>query len=272
MRVGADADCSVPNARSPACQCGLRGPAAAVARLPRPRAHRDPFRRRLGGGLRATFGRQDLGRTGIHIASPASQYDSRMTGSAGTMQISPGSRPAHPPLRLRLSRSTAVIAATLSACVVAISLATFPVATEPTSGRLSHQGVLSRQAPGLPVDLASAASSMIGASNRSFWSARHGHFLVTDGGGIRGSFSSEGVAALRASRGTLGLSLASVGSSGRLSPVFGAVRTQIANEILFRYRPISEYYRNGPYGLEQGFTVLQGPTGRRRIACAWAED
>jgi hypothetical protein len=41
--------------------------------------------------------------------------------------------------------------------------------------------------------------------------------------------------------------------------VIAVAPTGAANEVLYRHGSTSEFYRNGPYGLEQGFTVRQRP-------------
>ncbi len=111
---------------------------------------------------------------------------------------------------------------------------------------------------GLPVTLASTASVSIGASERSFWPVRRGPSLLTRGGGIRSVFSASG-ARLRVSRGTLDLSLASVGRGQDLEGVKMGAPSGEASQILYRDGSIGEFYRNGPYGLEQGFTLRKRP-------------
>src|ERR1700720_992120 len=42
-----------------------------------------------------------------------------------------------------------------------------------------------------------------------------------------------------------------------------------ANEVLYSHGSIGEFYRNGPYGLEQGFTLRHRPLiGRRSLVLA----
>jgi hypothetical protein len=90
------------------------------------------------------------------------------------------------------------------------------------------------------------------------WPVRQGASLVTQRGGIRGTFNASG-AALRVGRVTVGFSLAGVGRGHSLDRVAAVAPTPAANQVLSRHGPISEFYRNGPYGLEQGFTVPKPP-------------
>ncbi len=110
----------------------------------------------------------------------------------------------------------------------------------------------------MPISLAPAASASIGAFQRSFWPGRRGGSLVTQGGGIDSTFTPSG-ASLRVAQGTVGLSLAGLGRGQSIDPVAAVVPTAATNEVLYRHGSISEFYRNGPYGLEQGFTVLKSP-------------
>jgi hypothetical protein len=152
----------------------------------------------------------------------------------------------------RARRLPAALIGAVIACLATLALAT-PLA--PTSSRThpAHRGLAS-----LPITLTPIASASIGASERSFWPVRRGASLVTHGGGIHGTFTSSG-ARLRVAKGTVALSLAGVGHGQRLDPVPAVGPTGAANQVLYRHGSITELYRNGPYGVEQGFTVSQGP-------------
>jgi hypothetical protein len=108
----------------------------------------------------------------------------------------------------------------------------------------------------VPIGLAAAASASFGASERSFWPVRHRDSLLTKGGGINTTFTAAG-AGLRVAQGTLGLSLAAVGHGQRVERVSAVAPEGAANQVLYRHSLVTEFYRNGPYGLEQGFTVRQ---------------
>ncbi len=87
-----------------------------------------------------------------------------------------------------------------------------------------------------------------------FWPIRHGDSLQAHGGGIRSSFTGTGDK-LHVARGTLGLSVAGVGRTGHLESLAAVTPASSKNEVLYRDGSLTAFYRNGPYGLEQGFTV-----------------
>ena len=145
------------------------------------------------------------------------------------------------------------------ACLATLTLAALLAPSAPsTHQRAARHGLQSHLATALPVTLTPAASASIGASEHSFWPVRHGASLLTKGGGIHSNFTPSG-AAMRVAQGTLGLSLTGVGRAQRLNPVAPAAPKAAANQVTYRHGSISEFYRNGPYGLEQGFTVGQRP-------------
>ena len=101
--------------------------------------------------------------------------------------------------------------------------------------------------------------------------------LGADGGVYRVSASGEGFTAsspaqrlsLRFGRGgvsirsgatRVGLSLRSVGYGGSLSAPGQAAPHARSNRVLYRRKNLSEWYLNGPVGLEQGFTITGAPS------------
>jgi hypothetical protein len=159
----------------------------------------------------------------------------------------------------------ALAVAAVLACVASIALATIPSPTAPSTKRavLGH-GLQSRPATRLPDSLATAASASIGASERRFWPIRRGSLLLAQGGGIHSTFTVSGVE-LRVAQGTLGLSLVGVGRGQSLDSVAGAAPTSAANTVLYKHDSVAESYRNGPYGLEQGFVVQHRPQGGKGL-------
>ncbi len=115
----------------------------------------------------------------------------------------------------------------------------------------------------LPPSLSPVVSSSIGAADRDFWPARRGGRLAAEGGDIRASFTPQG-AKLQASRGTLDLTLSGIRRGERLWRVATASPRASRNRVLYRHKAVEEYYRNGPYGLEQSFTVDHRPHGNTR--------
>ena len=152
-------------------------------------------------------------------------------------------------------RITMLALGAVLACLTALAFATLPAgtpsSTEPQGLRYHAHSDLSTSPP---ITLAPTASASIGSTERSFWPTRRGESLVTDGGGIAATFTASG-AVLRVAHGALRLSLTAMGRSGRLDPVAAVSPSHSANEVLYRHRSITEFYRSGPFGLEQGFTI-----------------
>ena len=120
----------------------------------------------------------------------------------------------------------------------------------------------SHRLAGLAGDLAAAASVSIGRSERSFWPVRDGASLMSRGGAIDSTFTAAG-ARVRAPGGTLELSLAAVGRGGHSRRVSAAAPQAADSEVLYRHGSVTEFYRGGPYGLEQGFTLRRRPSAGR---------
>ena len=161
---------------------------------------------------------------------------------------------------LRRRRVRAVLLAAALACAAALGLAILTAPPAPSSRTGSRHALKPHRGARISIGLAAAASGSIGASERSFWAVRRGDSLMTEGGGIRSSFTSSGPN-LRVAHGTLGLSLVGVGHGQHLRRVAGAPPSGSGNQVIYRQGSIGESYRNGPYGLEQGFTVAHRPQG-----------
>jgi len=141
------------------------------------------------------------------------------------------------------------------ACIALLALALHaPGIGSLSGGRAAHA------ARAVPATLAPLASTSIGRSEQRFWAVHHGGLLHTSGGGIQTDFAASG-AQLRAAGGTLELSLRSVGHGRQLEGVSAAAPSGTASQIVYRRGAIDEIYRNGPYGLEQAFTLRTRPRG-----------
>jgi hypothetical protein len=138
-------------------------------------------------------------------------------------------------------------------CVAAIALSTLSAPPAPRSRALASRHSL-RGHPNVPIALAAVASARIGASEQRFSPVRRGDSLLTQGGGIQSSFTASG-ARLRVALGTLGLSLVGVGRGHLDAPVTAVSPMRAGSRVLYRHGSLSEFYGNGPYGLEQGFTL-----------------
>jgi hypothetical protein len=117
----------------------------------------------------------------------------------------------------------------------------------------------------MPASLRVAVSTSLGRVDRRFWPVAHGSSLRTRGGSIDGDFTAA-AARLSTAHGTLGLTLLGVGRGQQVGPLAAATPSASANQVVYRHGPVAEYYRNGPYGLEQGFNVTRRPQGSGELA------
>jgi hypothetical protein len=109
-----------------------------------------------------------------------------------------------------------------------------------------------------PVGLLAVASRTLGSAENGFWPVRQASSLLARGGGLSTTFTTSG-ALLRVPSGTLGLSQVAVGRGRRFERTPTLRPSESANEVLYRQGSVVEFFRNGPYGLEQGFTVRKRP-------------
>jgi Putative Ig domain/IPT/TIG domain/FG-GAP repeat len=155
--------------------------------------------------------------------------------------------------------TTGLLVAVSLACLATFAVAVLPALVAQSSHQLpSRHALPTHLTARLPASLAPIASTSIGGYEQSFWPVRHGTSLLTPRGAIHGTFTASG-AALRVAQGTLRLSLTGVGRAERLRRVVTVIPTAAASKVLYQHGSISEFYRNGPYGLEQGFALRQRP-------------
>jgi hypothetical protein len=149
-------------------------------------------------------------------------------------------------------------AASLAALVLAALASRGQLGTGPAPATHSQRAPLI-----LPAPLGAAASVRIGASEQSFWPTRHGGALLTAGGGISSRFTRSG-ATLRVGSASMRFSLAAVGRGARLTSVGEVTPTRAGGRVEFRRGAITERYQNGPFGLEQAFTLRRAPAAAGR--------
>jgi hypothetical protein len=78
-------------------------------------------------------------------------------------------------------------------------------------------------------------------------------------------FGSSGVV-VRSGKTRVGLSLRAIGYGSSLAALPAASPDAKANRVTYVYPGLTEWYRNGPLGLEQGFTITRPPAGRANAA------
>jgi hypothetical protein len=111
-----------------------------------------------------------------------------------------------------------------------------------------------------PVALQSAVSATLGAHGAKYAVTYRGGMLASSGGGLSTVFTSAGPV-VRVGGAKLGLSFSGIGYGAQLTQPGHAAPTAKANEVSYRHAGVTEWYRNGPLGLEQGFTLQARPAG-----------
>ena len=168
--------------------------------------------------------------------------------------------------RPRRGRVGALVAAALLAVMVLIAAAALVgvrggVSSARSSARASAAGRFER----LPVPLRGVVSGTLGRAERVFWVRRAGAgFVVVNGAqGFSARFSDSGVR-VWARGGRVALSLAGVGYGSSLRPVGPRTPSADGNRVSYADGALTQWFENGPLGLEQGFTLRAPPAGAAR--------
>ena len=159
-----------------------------------------------------------------------------------------------------------LVAAALLAGVAVVAAAALVgvrggVSSARSSARASAAGGFAR----LPVPLRGLVSGTLGRSDRAFWVRRAGagFVLVNGAQGFSARFSDSGVR-VSARGGHLALSLAGVGYGSSFRPLGSRAPSADRNRVSYADRALTQWYENGPLGLEQGFTLRAPPAGAAR--------
>jgi len=152
----------------------------------------------------------------------------------------------------------------LAVSLLALSPASAPVRSTGPSAAIAKLSAL-------PLAARSLVSRTLGQDQASYAAHRSGTGLIADndGQGLSARFEPHGVQ-VRAGGDTLGLRLSAAGRGRSLYPVAPATPTEHANRVSYRRGSLTEWYANGPLGLEQGFTLKAPPahamTGQLTLA------
>ena len=113
---------------------------------------------------------------------------------------------------------------------------------------------------GLPAGLQSAASTALGAASRAYVASavRDGFAARNPAQRLRLRFGADGVQ-VRSTHAALGLALEAIGVGRSLRAVSQVAPSSRANRVSFRHPAFTEWFANGPLGLEQGFSVDRTP-------------
>jgi hypothetical protein len=121
----------------------------------------------------------------------------------------------------------------------------------------------------LPVETWYAISDAVGADQASYHveRTRAGHALANPPQGFRTTLTRAGVT-LQVAGLAWEMSLRAWGYGETLAAVSAVEPTGGANRVTYEREGLTEWYVNGPFGLQQGFTVRQPSDGRCRPGSA----
>ena len=165
------------------------------------------------------------------------------------------------PQRLPAARGAILLAA-----VAAAALGWSGAGQTPEGGSSGAASTLmaartSPEPPGMPLGLQMAAQATLGDALAQYRIERRGGTLAASGAGLKSRFGTGG-ARVTVPGGDVGLRLAGVGYGSALADVPRDVSARATGALVeYRRGPVVEWYRNGPFGLEQGFTLARRPAG-----------
>jgi hypothetical protein len=125
------------------------------------------------------------------------------------------------------------------------------------TGEGSHWGLSS-----LPLAAQGVVSGALGSDSRAYRVSRlgGGYQAVNPAQHLRARFDRAGVRVQSGGAG-LGLRLAAVGYGASLATLGSVAPRARGNRVVYARAGLSEWYTNGPLGLEQGFTLARAPVG-----------
>jgi hypothetical protein len=114
----------------------------------------------------------------------------------------------------------------------------------------------------LPLAAQAPASAALGTDSPAYrvTNAPGGYRAANPAQHLRSSFASSGVSVSSGAT-RVGLSLSGVGYGTEITTLGAVAPRARRNRVLYRHQGLSEWYVNGPLGLEQGFTVVGAPAG-----------
>ena len=153
--------------------------------------------------------------------------------------------------RIAVSKTLAVVAVSAVA-LIAVLVGAFgnphaPAPAHPSSSQLQWAAK-------------GAISSSLGRDQTAFYATHRSGGLIADNATQRltAQFDRRGVL-VRAGTTTFGLQLLAWGAPGHTTSVSPAAPRADANRVTYAHGPVTEWYANGPLGLEQGFDVRAAP-------------
>jgi len=154
------------------------------------------------------------------------------------------------------------------ACSFVMLLIALPLALrDAEAGARPSERFVKQEAPrglsSLPIQAQTSISAALGRDQRVYHAKRDGRAwrLENPRHGLRADFTTRGVE-VRSGAARFGLQLTGLGRGARLEAVAASKPEAKSNRIDYRHGGLSEWYVNGPLGLEQGFT-LDSPPARK---------
>jgi hypothetical protein len=153
-----------------------------------------------------------------------------------------------------------------SRCSALMLLIVLPLALRDAgAGTRPPERVVEQEAPppglsSLPIQAQASISAALGRDQRAYHAKREGRAwrLENPKHGLRADFTTGGVE-VRSGAARFGLRLTGLGRGARLEAVAASKPEAKSNRIDYRRGALSEWYVNGPLGLEQGFTLGSPP-------------
>ena len=185
------------------------------------------------------------------------------SGAAGVRRVRAGGTApaaAKPSPGRRARARSALLAAPIVCAALALGAyqalpASHSAPSRAHAAALRQAGLLS-----LPVAAQGAVSGTLGAQNRSYrlHAASGGFASANDGQRLQSTFTASGVSVL-AGHAELGLRLVGAGYGPSLRTILPSTPHADGNRVAYAHTGLSEWYVNGPLGLEQGFTLKRPP-------------
>jgi hypothetical protein len=162
-------------------------------------------------------------------------------------------------ISVRLARPGARRLALLLVAVLAAGLAVAVTVSSVSRDHVTRSAASAR----LPVAAWGPVSRALGADDPAYRAAPAGAGLALRNPRqkLAARFSTAGVS-IRSGALTVGLRLRGYGYGERVRALAAVAPTAEENRVLYRHGSVSEWYANGPLGLEQGFTLTARPASR----------
>ncbi len=183
------------------------------------------------------------------------------TGAGGAQSVS-----GYAPIGFAGKRQVrTLLAAVLVAAAAALAFSLAPSHSPAGSPAAAQSAGTQRGWASLPLAEQASLSRSLGAHLPAFWALGASSGVISlhnSAQGLRATLDGSRLAVSGRHGVRLGLSAVSLGRAGTLAPVSALAPAQVShNRIVLSSAAISEWFVNGPRGIEQGFTLARRPAG-----------